>query len=235
MITAGLTISSFGDNALIVDLGNVIDETLNSQVLQLFHKLRQANLPFVKDIVPAYSSLVIFYDLLILANTLSLNRTATQLVMDEVKKVIDEDIKISQESTSAIKIPVCYSSRYAWDIGHIATLKKISPGDVIRLHTGRTYRVYMNGFLPGFPYLGEVDQRIAVPRKVQPRIKVEAGAVGIAGLQTGIYPFDSPGGWQIIGKTPLRIFDPEKTDPVLLHPGDTVEFYSITEDEFENY
>ena len=93
----------------------------------------------------------------------------------------------------------------------------------------------MIGFLPGFAYMGEVDEQIAVPRKAEPRIKVKAGSVGIAGIQTGIYPLDSPGGWQIIGKTPLTLFNKEKDDPVLLHPGDEIEFFSITEDEFTNY
>ena len=107
--------------------------------------------------------------------------------------------------------------------------------EIVRLHTERIYKVYMIGFLPGFAYMGEVDERIAMPRKQQPRTNVEAGSVGIAGIQTGIYPLTSPGGWQIIGKTPMKLFDKEKEDAVLLQPGDEINFYSITENEFANY
>jgi inhibitor of KinA len=130
---------------------------------------------------------------------------------------------------------VCYGEKYAWDINEIAKEKSIPVDEIIRLHTAKKYRVYMIGFLPGFAYMGEVDEKIAIPRKAQPRTSVEGGSVGIAGMQTGIYPIDSPGGWQIIGKTPLKLFDKERDDPVLLKPGDEIEFYSITENEFSIY
>jgi inhibitor of KinA len=158
-----------------------------------------------------------------------------EIVLDHVKKILPQDIKISPLTSRKIKIPVCYSGKYALDIHDIAKEKKLTAPEIINLHTAKRYRVYMIGFLPGFAYMGEIDKRIAMPRKTQPRTKVEAGSVGIAGMQTGIYPFDSPGGWQIIGKTPVKLFDKEKSDPVLLQPGDEIEFYSITEDELANY
>lgn len=230
----GLTISQLGDTALIITFENKIDETLNSKVLHLFKKLKKNALPFVKDIVPGYSSLVIFYDLLIMKSKNPINKTCIEIITDQLKKIMEEGIEITSLSRK-IKIPVCYAEKYAWDINEISKEKSIPIDEIIRLHTEKKYRVYMIGFLPGFAYMGTVDEQIAVPRKMQPRNKVEAGAVGIAGFQTGIYPLDSPGGWQIIGKTPLKLFAKENDDPVLLQPGDEIEFYSITEDEFANY
>lgn len=229
------TISTLGDSALIVNFGNKIDEALNRKVLHLFQELKILALPFVKDIVPAYSTLTIFYDLLIMKNKNPVNKTSLEIFTEQIKKIIEDDMEIYSPPSRKLKIPVCYAKKYGLDINDIGKEKKISVDEIIRLHTAKKYRVYMIGFLPGFAYMGEVDEQIAFPRKAQPRTKVEAGSVGIAGIQTGIYPLDSPGGWQIIGKTPLKIFTKEKDDPVLLQPGDEIEFYSITEDEFTNY
>ncbi len=230
----GLIISQLGDTAIIITFENKIDETLNSKVLHLFKKLKENALPFIKDIVPGYSSLVIFYDLLIMKSKNPINKPCIEIITDQLKKIMEEDIEITSISQK-IKIPVCYAEKYAWDINQISKEKRIPVDEIIRLHIAKKYRIYMIGFLPGFAYMGEVDERIAIPRKAQPRNKVEAGSVGIAGLQTGIYPLDSPGGWQIIGKTPVKLFTKENDDPVLLQPGDEIEFYSITEDEFANY
>jgi inhibitor of KinA len=131
-----------------------------------------------------------------------------------------------------LNIPVCYEEEFAMDLQQLAITKNISVDEVIQIHTTRQYKVYMLGFLPGFPYMGEVDEKISMPRKPQP-VNIEAGSVGIAGKQTGIYPLNSPGGWQIIGRTPLRIFDSAGEEPTLLRAGDTVQFYSITKNEFE--
>jgi inhibitor of KinA len=230
-----LTVLALGDSAIIINFENRIDETLNSKVLYLFYKFKKKSFPFVKDIIPAYSSLVIFYDLLILKNKYAINKPSLEFFTEQVKILIEEDIEISSLPQRKIKIPVCYAEKYGLDINNISAEKKLPADEIIRLHTAKKYRIYMIGFLPGFAYMGEVDERIAISRKAQPRTVVEAGSVGIAGMQTGIYPLDSPGGWQIIGRTPLKIFDKEKADPVLLQPGDEIEFYSITEDEFTNY
>ena len=232
---AGLTFSPLGDAAILISFGNKIDETLNSKVLHLFFKLKAQALPVVKDMVPGYSTLVIFYDLLILENKKTVNKSYFEIFTDQIKTLLVEDIKIYSLPSRKIRIPVCYAQKYALDIQEIADAKKIPVAEIIRMHTARSYRVYMTGFLPGFPYMGEVDESIAMQRKTQPRLLVEAGSVGIAGRQTGIYPLDSPGGWQIIGKTPLQLFNKDWADPVALHPGDQIEFYSIPEDEFTNY
>jgi inhibitor of KinA len=134
-----------------------------------------------------------------------------------------------------ISVPVCYESPHAPDLATAAELKGLSTEAFIRIHSSVSYRVYMLGFLPGFAYMGEVDESIVLPRKDTPRTVVPKGSVGIAGKQTGIYPTGSPGGWQLIGRTPIRLFDPEAANPAFFQPGDIVRFYSITADEFENY
>jgi inhibitor of KinA len=229
------SISDLGDTAVIINFSNVISEDVNKKVLQLFHYFKSISLPGVKDIVPTYNSLIIHYDLLTLNQKTVSNRTSFQSFSEQVKKLVEEISETITLSSRKIKIPVCYAEKYGLDLNDISKQKNISISEIISLHTAKKYRIYMIGFLPGFAYLGEVDKKIATPRKAQPRINVNAGSVGIAGMQTGIYPLNSPGGWQIIGKTPVKLFDKEKDDPVLLQPGDEIEFYSITEDEFTDY
>lgn len=234
MLNKKITISALGDSSLMINFGDVIDEDINKKVLVLFNKLKEICHPYITDIVPAYSSLTIHYGSIISKQKTGFNKTIFE-ILDEQIKLIFEHSEIELPSPLIVRIPVCYTEKYALDINEIAKEKNISVNEIIHVHTSKKYRVYMIGFLPGFAYMGKVDKKIAVSRKAQPRIVVEAGSVGIAGEQTGIYPFGSPGGWQIIGKTPLKIFDKEKDEPVLLHPGDEIEFYPITEDEFTNY
>jgi inhibitor of KinA len=224
------TIFPLGDTALTVDFGNRIDEDINRKVLQLFHRLQHLS-PFIRDVIPAYSSVTIFYDIMPL-------HTKEKTAYEAVKEMVEPLVNENGESTITgrkIRVPVCYAAPYAPDLLELALQKNMTPAEVIQLHTARTYRVYMIGFLPGFPYMGKVDERIATPRRSQPRTAVPAGAVGIAGEQTGIYPLASPGGWNIIGQTPLCLFDAKREDAVLLQPGDDVNFYTITEDEFIDY
>jgi inhibitor of KinA len=229
------SISALGDTAVIINFSDVISEDINKKVLRLFHYFISISLPGVKDIVPAYSSLIIHYDLFTLNQKTVSNRTSFQTFSDQVKKLVEENSETITLSSRKIKIPVCYAEKYGLDLNEISKQKKISVSEIIRLHTAKKYRIYMIGFLPGFAYLGEVDKKIAISRKAQLRMNVDAGSVGIAGMQTGIYPLNSPGGWQIIGKTPVKLFDKEKDDPVLLQPGDEIEFFSITEYEFTDY
>ena len=235
MLNNQFTISPLGDSSLIINFGNVIDENINKKVLALFYKLKGLSIPFIKDIIPAYNSLTIYYNIVITKQKTVSIKTFFEIFSDQLSKVIIDHIEILSLPFRRIKIPVCYTEKYGLDINYISKEKKLPVDEIIRLHKVKKYRVYMIGFLPGFAYMGEVDEQIAIPRKVQPRTIIEAGSVGIAGTQTGIYPLNSPGGWQIIGKTPVKLFIKEKDDPVLLHPGDEVEFYSITENEFANY
>lgn len=222
-----------GDSALTLDFGNTISTHTNDRVQSLAQQIRQRGWPFIKDIVPAYSSLTIHYDI-----SLYPNPVPGQTVFDAISALIEKLLK--EENTFVLKsrhinIPVCYAEKFAWDLHEIASMGTLAPEEVIRLHTSLEYRVYMIGFLPGFAYMGEVDERIAMPRKAQPRTRIEAGSVGIAGRQTGIYPLPSPGGWQIVGRTPLPLFDPASSSPALLQPGDVVRFFSISEHEFAAY
>lgn len=228
------SISPLGDSALIIDFGNLIEKRTNQKVLAMAMMLEGAAVIGVKDIVPAFSSITIHYDVVAV---LKQNYAASAFTMlkDQLENLLlKQNISFMEESRK-LRVPVCYAEKYAWDIRDVALHAKLTVEEVVLLHTQRTYRVYMIGFLPGFAYMGEVDERIAVPRKAEPRLQIEAGAVGIAGKQTGIYPIASPGGWQVIGKTPLCIFDKDKEDPVMFAAGDEVEFFSITEDELENY
>ena len=234
-MTHNFSIHPLGDSALIINFKDVIDEAINKEVISRFHQLKNASLLFVKDIIPAYASLTIHYDLFAFYQNKNKQDPFTFFSI-AIKKIITEEKKAIQiSSPRKIKIPVCYADKFALDINDIAKEKKLTVYEIIRLHTTKKYRVYMTGFLPGFAYMGEVDEKIAMPRKKQPRTNVPAGSVGVAGVQTGIYPLDSPGGWQIIGKTPEKLFDKQNHEPVLLQPGDEIEFYSITEDEFTNY
>lgn len=180
---------------------------------------------------PAYASLAVFYDLSIVEKKCDPGSTAFEGVKMIVEKLITGIMNAMVEvKRETITIPVYYNGE---DLESLAIQHQLSVEDVIRIHTGKIYRVFMIGFLPGFAYLGKVDERIATPRHSTPRTNVEAGSVGIAGLQTGIYPISSPGGWHLIGQTPVKIFDTGKEQPCLLTAGDKIQFTSISEHEFE--
>ncbi len=223
-----------GDAALLIDFGNRIDEDINKKVLGLFHCLKKKAHPYIIDLIPAYSSLAVYYDVAAVYQKKEKDTTAFETMADLIEALSRTQEPIREEKSRTIDVPVCYAPRFATDIHYIARQKNICVEEIIQLHTAKTYRVYMIGFLPGFAYMGQVDERIAVPRKPEPQ-NVLAGAVGIAGPQTGIYPLDSPGGWQIIGRTPMRPFDKDKEQPVVFEPGNQIKFYSITEDEFAHY
>lgn len=233
VLNKNFKISPLGDSAILISFGNIIDAGVNKMILHLAIKLNSTRITGIKDIVPAYSSIAIHYDVFQVKSGSA--ETAFELVTNWINKYLHDLDDMPHDDVRKIKIPVCYSNKYGIDLDELEKTSGLTAEQIITLHTQKKYRVYMLGFLPGFAYMGEVDERIPISRKAQPRYKVDAGSVGIAGRQTGIYPFDSPGGWQIIGRTPLKLFDRDNADPVLFHPGDEVEFYSITEDEFENY
>ena len=228
------SIFPLGDNAILIDFGNELNENVNQKLLAIFRKIKDQNLPGVLDVVPAYSSLTIHYDVMKIFDK-ARGKSVFDIITDQLKKIVEDDAEISFEENRKISIPVCYDDEFGLDLIYLANEKKLSVEEVIQLHTAKTYRVYMIGFLPGFAYMGTVDQRIQMPRKENPRTNVKAGSVGIAGAQTGIYPLQSPGGWQIIGRTPMQLFNKEKTEPVLLQPGDEIEFFSISKHEFRDY
>jgi inhibitor of KinA len=225
---ASFSIIPLNEAALIVRIGNVISEAVNKQVIAL-HQQITIN-PFIGFIeaLPAYAELTIFYDIQKVRTAYPTYSTAFDAVKALIENIEIDDIIIKYNRK--ITIPVLYNGA---DLEFIAAQKNISIQEIIKQHTATVYRVYMIGFLPGFAYMGTVNNKIAVPRKVTPRTQVPPGSVGIAGRQTGIYPSTSPGGWQLIGQTPLKIFNKENSNPCLLSAGDEVQFVSIQQDEFK--
>lgn len=221
-----------GDYAITIELGDRIDKEINQKAISLSHLLASQQKEGIKDIIPSYHTVTIVYDLSLLKKN-----NPAKPIYENMHDWLLQSVKDNSDFTSEtrlIKIPVCYDILLVSDIAFIAEQHGLSVDDVINIHTSKTYRVYLVGFLPGFAYMGSVDNRIATPRKSSPRISVPAGSVGIAGEQTGIYPFDSPGGWQIVGQTPLQVFNVNDQLPCLLNPGDEVQFYSISMEEFKN-
>lgn len=228
------SIFSLSDSAIVVDFGNVINEKINQKALNLAYAIGRAAFAGIKDIVPAYSSVTVHYDVVEILKHSS-GETAFSIMKESLKKLLQQENENTEEQQRQIKIPVCYDEEFGWDLKDIAKVTKLTVEEIIQIHTSKKYKVFMVGFLPGFAYMGEVDPRIAMPRKAEPRTKISQGYVGIAGIQTGIYPLTSPGGWQIIGRTPLQLFNRENENPVLFKAGDEVEFFSITANEFYNY
>lgn len=214
-----------GDSAVCAEFGREISPEINRKVTALKKALEKKNLPGISEMIPSFRSLLILYHPLILP-------------YDELEKAIresaEENIGATEGKKRIFHIPVCYSGReYAPDMPSVCDYTSLSEKEVIGIHTGTDYRVYMLGFLPGFAYLGGMSEKIAVPRLETPRKKIFAGAVGIGGSQTGVYPLESPGGWRLIGKTPVRLYAKEKKEPVLLRAGDYVRFFAISEAELQ--
>jgi inhibitor of KinA len=199
-----------------------------------FSQLQQEPLPGTIELVPAYNSLTIYYDLPAVKKKTAADISVFEWMKEQLEEKLRTYVQEEVNNERIVTIPVCYEKEFSTDIEQLAALKNISVEEIIQIHTSSSYKVYMLGFLPGFAYMGEVDEKIAIPRKPQPQ-NVAAGSVGIAGKQTGIYPLASPGGWQIIGRTPLKLFNPDKEIPTLLQSGDIVQFYSISKDEFKSY
>jgi inhibitor of KinA len=232
--TSPYKIFFIGDSAATIDFGNVISEEINKKAISLFSRLSQHPFDGIIEAIPAYSSVTIYINVPLLRKKISPEKKVYEWVTKELHKIMFQEFEDTQLEKNVVRVPVCYEDEFATDIHWLSKQNGVSTQDIIRLHTSRQYRVYMLGFLPGFAYMAEVDDQIAVPRKPQPQW-ILAGSVGIAGKQTGIYPLNSPGGWQIIGRTPVKIFDKERAETCFLKAGDYVEFYSITKDEFEDH
>jgi inhibitor of KinA len=218
-------IFSLGENALTIDFGNEISLELNNKVLSLADFLARNNFAGFIEFVPAYSSLTVFYDVFTVRKNFPNFATAFEAVKSFLENALENLSEIEKSAPRVVKIPVCFAENFALDLEFVAAETDLTRDEVVRIFLAQTYRVFMLGFLPGFAYMGEVDERLATPRKLAPRLKVPRGSVGIAGRQTGIYPFESPSGWQIIGHTGLEFFTPHAENPTALQAGDLVEFY----------
>ena len=214
-----------GDCAVTLHIGNEISEQVNREVVNALAAIRRADISGVCELVPTYTSICIHYDPAVLSYEAL--RNALKLVKaDPVEEKSDQEERV-------VEIPVCYGGEYGPDLVFVAEHNGLTAEEVVRRHSNGQYLVYMLGFLPGFAYMGGMDKTIACPRLISPRTKIPAGSVGIAGAQTGIYPLSSPGGWQLIGRTPLKMFaiDGEQTT-FALSAGDRVRFVPITEEVF---
>lgn len=213
------------DYALTVEFGSEISVEINNSVLNLAAHFGKNPFAGLIEIVPAYASLTCFYDVRTIRRNFPDFPTAFAAVKSFVEKALENIEDFTEKESRLIKIPVSFDKDSALDLEFVAQVNNVSTKQVIEYFLARTYRVYMLGFLPGFSYMGEVDPRIATPRKDAPRLKVPKGSVGIAGGQTGIYSLASPGGWQIIGRTNVEMFTPDGESPAFLQAGDSVEFY----------
>lgn len=217
-------IVSAGDSAIVVEFEERIDPAVNAQAIALADALQTANVPGVRDIVPTYRSVAIHFDPL---------RTDIDRLADGIERGVSQPASLASEARRPVRIPVCYGGDLGPDLPAVAAFARCSEDAVVETHMATTYRVFMLGFVPGFAYLGIVNDRIAMPRHAVPRVRVPARSVGIAGVQTGIYPAETPGGWQLIGRTPLPPFDPSRAEPFLLKAGDAVQFYAIDRGEYD--
>jgi len=215
-----------GDRSLLVELGDEISLAINQGVQELFVGIDLQQPKGILELVPGYRSLLVICDPLVVSPA----------DLEQIIAGIHKDLDPSQlPEPRTVKIPVVYGDPYGPDLLEVAQYHHLSPEEVIGHHTQPTYRVYMIGFTPGYPYLGELPDAIATPRRNTPRTRVPRGSVGIAQKQSGIYSVDSPGGWQIIGWTPVHLFDPQRNPPSLLVMGDRVQFYTISAEEADQW
>ena len=213
-----------GDKAIELEFGNEISKELNLLVRKVYYCIRKKNIEGIEEMVPTYRSLIVYY------NPQKIKYTYLVQQFKELEKSVTE---ISLPTAHVTEIPVLYGGGYGTDLEFVAQYNKLSVEEVIKIHTEKEYFIYMLGFSPGFPYLGGMSDKIATPRLEKPRIKVSEGSVGIAGGQTGIYPINSPGGWQIIGRIPVKLFEIKEKFPFLLKSGDYLKFYPINQKEFK--
>ncbi len=218
-------ISPAGDRALVLDFGNVIDVAVNDRVMAYRTAAEKAGIPGVAEIVPTYRSLLILYDPSVITYA---SLTKKLLSLSGIKGAS------TSQNCRLLKVPCLYGGEAGPDLAELAAAKGMTEEEVIRLHSAPEYKVYMLGFLPGFVYLGGLDSRIAAPRLATPRTLIPEGSVGIGGSQTGVYPVSSPGGWRLIGKTPLPFYDPESDTPILCRAGDHIRFIPVDRPEYDS-
>lgn len=216
-----------GDSAVSVEFGRDIDRPINDRVQALFRGLQQVPFPGLVDLIPSYRSLLVQYD-------------PTVISWEEIKNRLGASCRVLEETARGgelpiVEIPVCYGGDFGPDLLEVASRLGLSSEEVIAIHSEALYYIYMIGFTPGFPFLGGLDPRLFIPRKKIPRERVPAGSVGLADRQTGIYSLDSPGGWQLIGRTPIRLFDLNRPNPIYLQAGQRLRFKPLSVREFEDY
>lgn len=218
------TISPVGDRAISIDFGQVIDPTINRHIRQTIERIKELQLDGIIELVPTYCALLVEYDAMLYSYS---------DICNIIEPTLEEGMSdTTNELVTVVEVPTVYGGEFGPDLSFVASHNHLSEDEVVSIHSGTDYLVYMLGFIPGFTYLGGMDSRIATPRLSSPRTLIPAGSVGIAGEQTGTYPSDSPGGWQIIGRTPVTMYDMSKAQAALLNAGDYVRYVPIDESEF---
>lgn len=212
-----------GDTALTIEIGNEISEEINKKIISIYEFLKESSIEGIEELLPTYCALTVFYDPL---------KCSINSLVETIRNNYSALVSKNEIEERVIEIPVIYGGQYGPDLERVCKHNNLTTEEVINIHCHGKYLVYMLGFTPGFPYLGGMNEKISTPRLEVPRKKILEGAVGIAGAQTGIYPLESPGGWNIIGQTPLKLFNSSLSSPTLLRAGDYVRFMPINEEEF---
>ena len=221
-----MRILPLGDRAILVEFGSAIDEQTRLLVRASFEQLSSVSIAGVLDVVPGFASIAVHYDPAQVSR--AVGATPHVAISAAVEEVLRAAVTTPGGEPRLVEIPVCYDPSLAPDLDEVAAHAHLTPAQVVELHSAPDYVVHMIGFLPGFPYLGGLDPRLTTPRRSSPRTRVPAGSVGIGGSQTGVYTIDSPGGWQLIGRTARRLFDVERDPPTVLRIGDKVRFRPVT-------
>ncbi|RIX60500.1 5-oxoprolinase subunit PxpB [Paenibacillus nanensis] len=236
-------VSPMGDSCILFRLGEGIDECTHRLVMAAVGRIEADRFAGYVECVPAFASVAVYYEPAAVWRSRTPEefacRSVYEIVLGRLTKLLDgllqDAERFSDSPGRIVTIPVCYGGSFGPDLEHVANHCGLSPQQIIDLHSGGLYLVHMIGFAPGFPYLGGMPRQLAVPRRETPRAVIPAGSVGIAGAQTGVYPLATPGGWQLIGRTPVELFRPDADMPSLLQAGDRVRFQPITADEFDNW
>ncbi len=221
---SGVKFLMSGDAAVTVEFGNEISPEINAKMRAFNLALKQSGISGIMETVPTYRSLMVHYDP---------GAILYDALVNKLKECLAHSVNLQLPPSDVVEIPVLYGGEMGPDLNFVAEYNHKTPEEVIQVHSSAEYLIYMLGFTPGFAYLGGMSEKIAAPRLKQPRVKIPAGSVGIAGTQTGVYPIESPGGWQLIGRTPVRLYAPDREMPILLRPGEYLQFRPISQAEFD--
>ena len=221
-----------GDRAILIEFGKEINERNYEWVKKMSGLLEKKAPEWLVEMVPSYTTLTLFYSPEYFFEAFLENKYPHQMITHELREILLSSEMETKSQVRTIEIPVSYGGEFGPDLGHVAKYNHITEEEVVEIHSNGDYLVYMLGFAPGFPYMGGMSKEISTPRKSSPRKSIPSGTIGIAGEQTGIYPISTPGGWQLIGRTPLKLFNPDSQSPTLLQAGDRIKFKSIDYEEF---
>jgi inhibitor of KinA len=231
----GYQMFPLGETAVHVSFGAAISPAIHKKVKSLADYVEGHPFPGFVESVASYTAVTVMYNPYQVVKSAGLSgpRAAYHAVCDRLEGYIEQARHLPEKDPDVVEIPVCYGGEYGPDLEHVAEYHHMTPDEVVQIHAGGEYLVYMIGFCPGFPYMGGMDERIATPRRENPRLAIPARSIGIAGLQTGGYPISTPGGWNLIGRSAVELFDSSKAQPSLLKAGDIVHFRAVTEEEYK--